>query len=378
MRTWGGIVDVCPDASPIIGPDPGRPACTSTAAGAPAGSRRRRARLGVRPHHRHRRAAPDRRPFAPGALHHRRADRRARRRRRGPLMLLIPCPWCGLREEIGVLLRRRGHIARPADPAALSDDEWARVRVRCATTPRAWARALGAQPGLPALVQRRRAPHRHARDRRHLQAGRAGRRRAGVMTGLPPAARRPHRPRPAHRLPLRRALLPGLRRRHAGVGPAGQRRRRGRPQLQVPPPARLPLGRPRGAERAGPARRGAAPSPTCAPPRSSSTRALEATPRQLLAERAISTWRGAVRLASPLLVGRLLLQDLQVAEELLEAGLRAADPRRRRPGPRAPAATAPTPRPQHWHCDVLVVGAGPAGLAAALAAGGRRGWPSRA
>jgi sarcosine oxidase subunit beta len=41
LRNWGGIVDVTPDRSPIIGLTP-IPASTSTAAGAPAGSRRRR------------------------------------------------------------------------------------------------------------------------------------------------------------------------------------------------------------------------------------------------------------------------------------------------------------------------------------------------
>ena len=42
MRQWGGIVDVCPDASPIISKTPVE-GLYSTAAGAPAASRRRRA-----------------------------------------------------------------------------------------------------------------------------------------------------------------------------------------------------------------------------------------------------------------------------------------------------------------------------------------------
>ena len=40
LRTWAGIVDVCPDASPIVERRRSR-ACSSTAAGAPAASRRR-------------------------------------------------------------------------------------------------------------------------------------------------------------------------------------------------------------------------------------------------------------------------------------------------------------------------------------------------
>jgi len=49
MRQWGGIVDVCPDASPIISKTPVGGASTSTAAGARAASRRRRARAGSSP-----------------------------------------------------------------------------------------------------------------------------------------------------------------------------------------------------------------------------------------------------------------------------------------------------------------------------------------
>ena len=39
LRTWGGIVDATPDASPIVGLDARSRTCTSTAAGAPAASR---------------------------------------------------------------------------------------------------------------------------------------------------------------------------------------------------------------------------------------------------------------------------------------------------------------------------------------------------
>jgi len=49
LRQWGGIVDVCPDASPIIGRTPVE-GLYFNAAGAPAGSRRRRLRQRVRRH----------------------------------------------------------------------------------------------------------------------------------------------------------------------------------------------------------------------------------------------------------------------------------------------------------------------------------------
>jgi len=40
-------------------------------------------------------------------------------------MLLIPCPWCGPREEIEFRCGGQAHLARPADPEALSDAQWA-------------------------------------------------------------------------------------------------------------------------------------------------------------------------------------------------------------------------------------------------------------
>ncbi len=40
-------------------------------------------------------------------------------------MLLIPCPWCGERDEHEFSYGGEAHIARPEDPAALSDEAWA-------------------------------------------------------------------------------------------------------------------------------------------------------------------------------------------------------------------------------------------------------------
>ena len=39
-------------------------------------------------------------------------------------MLLIPCPWCGPRDEIEFHYGCEAHIARPADPDALDDAVW--------------------------------------------------------------------------------------------------------------------------------------------------------------------------------------------------------------------------------------------------------------
>ena len=40
-------------------------------------------------------------------------------------MMLIPCPWCGPRNETEFHYGGEAGVAYPADPAALSDDEWA-------------------------------------------------------------------------------------------------------------------------------------------------------------------------------------------------------------------------------------------------------------
>ena len=40
-------------------------------------------------------------------------------------MLLITCPWCGPREQSEFAYGGEAHLVRPADPAALSDEDWA-------------------------------------------------------------------------------------------------------------------------------------------------------------------------------------------------------------------------------------------------------------
>jgi len=40
-------------------------------------------------------------------------------------MLLIKCPWCGEREETEFRYGGQAGVAYPADPEALSDQEWA-------------------------------------------------------------------------------------------------------------------------------------------------------------------------------------------------------------------------------------------------------------
>ena len=40
-------------------------------------------------------------------------------------MLIITCPWCGPRDQTEFAYGGEAHIARPADPAALDDAQWA-------------------------------------------------------------------------------------------------------------------------------------------------------------------------------------------------------------------------------------------------------------
>ena len=40
-------------------------------------------------------------------------------------MLLINCPWCGLREEAEFSCGGEAHIERPAQPDELSHEQWA-------------------------------------------------------------------------------------------------------------------------------------------------------------------------------------------------------------------------------------------------------------
>ena len=40
-------------------------------------------------------------------------------------MLLIKCPWCGEREEPEFGYGGQAHVAYPADPEALDDEQWA-------------------------------------------------------------------------------------------------------------------------------------------------------------------------------------------------------------------------------------------------------------
>ena len=132
LRSWAGIVDVTPGRLADRRPHALREPATSTAAGAPAGSRPRPASAGAWPHtDRPRRAPPLRRAVRPRPLRHRCARRRARRRRRGPLTHgELPCNSSNARGAAPARRSSSTTAARPTsptrdEPAALSDEQWA-------------------------------------------------------------------------------------------------------------------------------------------------------------------------------------------------------------------------------------------------------------
>ncbi|PWG64623.1 sarcosine oxidase subunit delta [Spiribacter halobius] len=54
-------------------------------------------------------------------------------------MLLIECPWCGPRDESEFSYGGEAHIARPVEPDALSDEQWAEY-LFARKNPKGWHR----------------------------------------------------------------------------------------------------------------------------------------------------------------------------------------------------------------------------------------------
>ncbi|MGE0095596.1 MAG: sarcosine oxidase subunit delta [Alphaproteobacteria bacterium] len=54
-------------------------------------------------------------------------------------MLLIPCPWCGARDETEFRYGGQAHVARPLDPHATGDAEWAQY-LFMRDNPKGWFR----------------------------------------------------------------------------------------------------------------------------------------------------------------------------------------------------------------------------------------------
>ena len=348
MRNWGGIVDVTPDRSPIIAKTP----VPGPVRQLRLGHRRLQGDPGlgarVRLDHRARRAAPDQRAVHDRALPRRLPDRRGRGGRRGALrgrrMLLIDCPYCGERPEIEFAYGGQAHIARARRARRTLDDQaWAdflymRDNTKGVHAER-WRHARGCGRFFNALRDTTTDHFLATYKTGEPRPDAAGHRRARPVS-FRTAARRPHRPhrgRCASRSTaapiagfagdtLASALLAN------GVHLVG-------PLVQVPPAARHPRRRLRGAERAGD---GDAATRRATRPNLRATQVelydgLVAREPEPLAEPRARR-RPRQRLAVGVLPGRLLLQDLHVAARGLEAPVRAGHPPRRRPGRRADAA----------------------------------------
>ena len=267
-------------------------------------------------------------------------------------MLLIHCPYCGDRARARVPLRRRGAYRPAGRSRARSATRTGPSSCIMRTNPKGlhaerWRHIHGCAP----LLQRR-ARHRDRQDssrptRSASRGPTCGRRGGGrdERSAFRTAERRPHRPRQAGPLHLRRQRLSGLRRRHARLGAARQRRAPRRPLVQISSPARHPGRRLGGAERAGRRR---------SRRRRASTPNLRATQVELydgLVADSQNRWPsldfdvGAINdLLSPLLRRRLLLQDLHVAAR---ASGRRSTSRRSAPPP-ASAARPKRPDPDRY------------------------------
>ncbi len=158
-------------------------------------------------------------------------------------MLLIPCPWCGPRDENEFTCGGEAHIARPTNGEQLTDAEWARVPVHAQEPEGRALRALDACHGCRRWfnVARDTVTHEiYAVYKMGEPAPQIDRReRPMSQVNRLPQGGRIDRSKPL-RFTFNGKRLPGLRGRHAGLGAARQRRGAGRPQLQVSPPARHP------------------------------------------------------------------------------------------------------------------------------------------
>ena len=287
-------------------------------------------------------------PLRAGADH--RSDLVARERARHQrsalpeaIMLLIPCPWCGEREETEFRCGGEAHILRPRDPAALSDDAVGRLPVHADQPQGRALRALAARPWLRALVQP--CPrHGQRPDPRGLPDGRAaaedrssdGRDHASRGQAGPDAGRIARRRRamshvgPGHRAAHRLPEGGRIDRRRRSASPSTARATRASPATRSPRPcsptasiwsgaasstiARAASSRPapRSPTRWSSSVAAAAPSPTSAPPRSSCTTGW--SPHSQNCWPSLEFDLGAVNdLLEPAAPGRLLLQDLHVA-----------------------------------------------------------------
>ncbi len=235
-------------------------------------------------------------------------------------MQLIACPWCGDREEEEFSYGGQAHVPYPGDPAALDDQAWAEYVFVRRQPAGAVPRTLAPHGGLSALVQR--GPgHGHAPLPRHLPARPAAagdRMSAREWRRADGFGERVDRDRPIA-FTFDGSPYTGFAGGHPGQCAAGQRGHDPGPQRRSRSSARHRGGRRRGSLLPGGHRGGRTRSRCAWRPRSSWSRGL-------------------------------------VARGLPGQGRLSSEPDRARYDS------------VHLHVDVAVVGAGPAGLVAALVA----------
>ena len=238
LRNWGGIVDVTPDRSPIIGktPVPGLYVNCGWGTGgfkATPGSAHVFAWTMA-----HDEPHPIDAPFSLERFRDGRLIDEAAAAGGRALMLLDRLPVLRRAPGDRIPLRRRRRTSRGRrDPSELGDEEWAATstcaRTRAGVHAERWRHVHGCGRFFNAVRDTTTRPL-----RRDLPASASAavsalshRRRGGRVDRA--------RAAPLH---LRRPALRGLRRRHARLGAARERRAPGRPLLQVPSPARHPDG----------------------------------------------------------------------------------------------------------------------------------------
>ena len=151
LRTWGGIVDVSPDASPIIGLTPVDGLYLNCGWGTGGFKATPASGWVLAAHDRPRRAARAQRAVRARPVHDRRAHRRARRRGGRALMLLDPLPVVRAARRDRVPLRRPGRRSPTRRTRTRSTDaEWAEYLFLRDNPKGAVARALG--PHAPAAA----------------------------------------------------------------------------------------------------------------------------------------------------------------------------------------------------------------------------------
>ena len=153
LRTWAGSRGRVPGRVADRRPDAGRGAVPELRLGDGRLQGDARLGLGVRVDARARRAARAERAVLAGAVHDGRADRRARRRRGGALMLLIPCPWCGERDETEFSYGGQAGVRVPVRPGGALRRGVGEVPVLPRQPEGRVPRALGAHARLPPLVR---------------------------------------------------------------------------------------------------------------------------------------------------------------------------------------------------------------------------------